>query len=114
MGTAPNAGPEEISRFTLDPTVTDVPTNGLADMTLPAATVEDDIVVMTPTFSPAVVKAVWAAAWLNPTTLGTFTDPTDAIDTVIVLSSMFVAVSVAIARIVRDPIPPEMPENVAR
>ena len=42
-------------------------------MTLPEATVVLDCIVTVPSFRPAPVIAVVAAAWLLPTTLGTLT-----------------------------------------
>ena len=62
IGTKTTAGPVDTVRFTAEPAATDVPAIGDSEMTLPAATVDDDCKVTVPTISPAPVRVVVAAA----------------------------------------------------
>ena len=64
-------GPWDIVRFTAVPVATAVPAAGDELITLPEATVELYARVMVPVVRPADVRALLAAAWVMPTTLGT-------------------------------------------
>ena len=67
------AGPVEITRFTDEPTVTDVPASGASLITAPDATVLLDAIDTVPTTRPAPVIEVVAALCVSPTTFGTET-----------------------------------------
>jgi hypothetical protein len=62
-----------MTKFTEEPTLTDVLAAGFSLITKPEATVELDWVVTVPTIKPPPVMAVPAAACVSPTTLGTDT-----------------------------------------
>jgi len=73
FGTKTVAGPVETTRFTEEPTATDVPASGASLITLPEGTVLLDPVDTVPTTRPAPVIDVVAAVWVSPTTFGTKT-----------------------------------------
>jgi hypothetical protein len=73
FGTATVGGPVDTTRFTADPSVTEVPAAGFSLITSPEGTVLLEAVVTVPTTSPAPVIAVVAAACVSPTTFGTVT-----------------------------------------
>jgi hypothetical protein len=66
-------GPVEMASATAEPFATLEPAAGVSLMTSPLVTVALDDCVTVPTVSPAVVRAVVAAAWESPTTFGTLT-----------------------------------------
>src|SRR5919108_332042 len=72
-GTATCGRPDETTRATALPTVTDTPASGDWLITEPAGTVMLDSVVTAPTTRFAPVIAVVAAACVRPTTCGTAT-----------------------------------------
>src|ERR671923_54652 len=72
-GTATCGSPDETTRATALPTVTDTPASGDWLITDPAGTVMLDAVVIAPTVRFAPVIAVVAAACVSPTTCGTAT-----------------------------------------
>ena len=73
FGTATCGGPDETTSATALPVVACAPAAGVWLITDPDGTVVLDVVVTTPTVSPALVIAVVAAACVSQTTFGTAT-----------------------------------------
>src|SRR5579872_4271173 len=66
-------GPEEIVRFTAEPSAADAPAVGLWLITSPGGTVVLAALMTLPRMRPAPVSALPAAACVSPTTSGTVT-----------------------------------------
>jgi len=73
LGTATWAGPVLTVKLTELPDATLVAAAGFWLITLPAATVALLAIVTVPNTKPALVIALVAAAWVDPTTFGTTT-----------------------------------------